>query len=98
MTLQEFKSSLTDAAPPKSLSSLLHAMWFDAKGDWESSHNIAQDINSKDGSWIHAYLHRKEGDLGNASYWYNRAGRPLPKISLNEEWDQIVNELLNNFK
>lgn len=58
------------------------------------AHNIAQDIASDDGSWIHAYLHRKEGDQGNAVYWYHRAGRPVPRGSLHEEWEQIVNELL----
>lgn len=73
---------------------LLQALWFDGKGDWESSHNIAQNINTSEGSWVHAYLHRKEGDLGNASYWYSRAGRSMPKHSLEEEWGQIAKALL----
>lgn len=94
MTLEEFKSSLNQSQPPSAISELLKAMWHDGKGNWEASHNIAQDVHTNDGSWVHAYLHRKEGDLGNASYWYNRAGRPVPKKSLQEEWEEITSELL----
>lgn len=98
MILQEFKKSLSLSDPPKGISTLLVAMWYDAKGDWAASHNIAQDIHSKEGSWIHAYLHRKEGDEGNAGYWYARAGRKMPSISLEEEWDAICDELLRSDK
>lgn len=94
MTLEEFKSSLKNFDPPNGLSHLLKALWYDGKNNWEMAHNIAQDINSNDGSWVHAYLHRKEGDLGNASYWYSRAGRRMPEVSLEEEWDGIVSEFL----
>ena len=94
MTIREFKASLALAAAPKGISNLLEAMWHDGKGDWERSHNIAQDIHSKEGSWIHAYLHRKEGDEGNAAYWYARAGRKMPVISLKDEWEVICEELL----
>jgi hypothetical protein len=94
MTLLEFRTSLSLPEPPKGISNLLEAMWFDGKGDWEASHTIAQDIQSKDGSWIHAYLHRKEGDDGNAAYWYARAGRKIPSIGLDEEWEFICLELL----
>jgi hypothetical protein len=94
MTFQDFKSSLSQAKPPDGVSELLKAMWYDGKGDWNSSHNIAQDIQSNDGSWIHAYLHRKEGDLGNASYWYHRAGKPVAKSSLEQEWEQLVKAFL----
>jgi hypothetical protein len=94
MTLDEFKTSLQQAAPPSSLSPLLKAMWHEGKGDWEAAHNIAQDVNSKDGSWIHAYLHRVEGDLGNASYWYHRAGKPVSTGDLKHEWNSIVEVLL----
>jgi hypothetical protein len=69
-------------------------MWHDHKGNWEMAHDIAQNIHSAMGSWIHAYLHRKEGDLGNAAYWYNRSQRPLAKNSLEEEWEEIVKTLL----
>jgi len=95
MTFSEFKQSITQHTPPPSLSSLLQAMWYDAKGDWEAAHNLAQEVNTKDGSWIHAYLHRKEGDLGNASYWYHRANQPVSKKSLSEEWEEITKALLH---
>jgi hypothetical protein len=94
MTFQEFKSTLGKSNPPDGISDLLKAMWYDGKEDWNASHNIAQDIHTQEGSLIHAYLHRKEGDIGNASYWYQKAGRPLCKVSLQEEWDAIVRELL----
>jgi hypothetical protein len=94
MTLEAFISSLSNAHPPEGLSKLLQAMWYDGKEDWETAHNIAQDISSPEGSWIHAYLHRKESDEGNASYWYRRAEKPMPQISLREEWKQIASELL----
>jgi hypothetical protein len=94
MTLQEFKASLKFTAPPTELNALLQAMWYDGKGDWEASHNLAQDIHTKEGSWVHAYLHRKEGDAGNAAYWYARAGRKMPSVKLEEEWDLICKELI----
>lgn len=94
MTFEDFKNSLTQPNPP-AVSDLLKALWFEGKGDWESAHNIAQDIHSNDGSWIHAYLHRVEGDLGNASYWYSRANRKMPASSLKDEWSAIVKELLD---
>lgn len=93
MTFEDFKKSLTQTNPP-AVSDLLKALWFEGKGDWESAHNIAQDIHNNDGSWIHAYLHRVEGDLGNASYWYSRANRKMPTSSLKDEWSAIVKELL----
>lgn len=95
MTLHEFKATLSSNLPPNGISNLLEAMWYDGKGDWEASHNIAQDIHSKEGSWIHAYLHRKEGDDGNAGYWYARAGKKFPSIGLEEEWEEICSELLS---
>lgn len=94
MTIEAFKASLSEAEPPAGISKSLEAMWYDGKGDWETSHNIAQDILSVDGSWIHAYLHRKEGDQGNAAYWYRRAGRNVPKLTLEEEWEEITIQLL----
>ena len=94
MELKEFKSSITESAPPKNISVYLNALWYDRKGDWDKSHNIIQDVNDKTAGWIHAYLHRKEGDDGNAGYWYSQAGKPFPQISLNEEWNEIVTELL----
>ena len=93
MTFEEFKNSLAQTNPPV-VNELLKALWFEGKGDWESAHNIAQDIHNNDGSWIHAYLHRVEGDLGNASYWYSRANRKMPSSTLKDEWSALVKELL----
>jgi hypothetical protein len=95
MTIHEFKDSIKLSYPPTHLNHLLQALWHDAKGDWENAHHLAQDVNTKDGSWIHAYLHRKEGDLMNASYWYNKAGKPVSKKSLNEEWEEIAQALIH---
>lgn len=94
MTFDQFKESLSSDLPPGSFSGYLKALWYDAKNDWEKAHNIIQDIEDKTASWIHAYLHRKEGDTGNADYWYHRAGRKRPAISLEEEWIDIVKTLL----
>jgi hypothetical protein len=94
MTLDEFRATLEDQSAPPGISTALQAMWEDAKGDWSRAHAIAQDIDDNAGSWIHAYLHRKEGDLGNAGYWYRRAGQPIAHDTLNEEWDRIVLHLL----
>jgi hypothetical protein len=94
MTLADFKATLSAAAPPPGLGAPLDALWHDARGDWDAAHGVAQDIDSPDGSWIHAYLHRKEGDAGNAAYWYARAGRPVPSTSLEAEWTAIATALL----
>jgi hypothetical protein len=93
MTLDEFKQSLSAGSPPQQ-GVLLEAMWYAGKNDWDRAHEIVQDINSRDAAWIHAYLHRKEGDLGNASYWYHRAGKNMPNVSLEKEWEEIVTALL----
>jgi hypothetical protein len=94
MNFQSFKASLTQAQPPKGLSSILQAMWHDAIGDWDRAHDLAQSEKSAAGSWVHAYLHRVEGDIGNAGYWYGRAGKPACTSELAEEWVQICKELL----
>lgn len=94
MTFEEFQHSLQETTPPPAVSLLLKALWYEGKGDWDMAHNIAQDIHSHEGSWIHAYLHRVEGDLGNASYWYHRANKKMPTCSLQEEWTSIIKELL----
>lgn len=94
MNLKEFKSSLAVDEPPTGISGILAALWYDGKGDWERAHNIAQDIEDKNGAWVHAYLHRKEGDPGNARYWYNRAGQSMPGYALEKEWEEIVSALL----
>jgi hypothetical protein len=94
MTFDQFKESLSSDLPPGSFSGYLKALWYDAKNDWKKAHNIIQDIEDTTASWIHAYLHRKEGDIGNADYWYHRAGRKRSAISLEEEWADIVKALL----
>ena len=93
MTLDDFKAGIQDATPP-GVSPLLRALWHDAKGDWDAAHALAQGIDDEDGAWVHAYLHRKEGDEGNAGYWYRRAGRPHSRASLEAEWDEIAAALL----
>ncbi len=92
MTVEQYRSTLQDNHPPP-VSIYLKALWYDKKGDWASAHNVAQDIPDNYGSWIHAYLHRKEGDLSNAGYWYRKAGKPMPGYSLEKEWDEMVKEL-----
>jgi hypothetical protein len=93
MTLPEFKATLDSATPP-AVNAALVALWHDAKGDWDAAHATAQDIENETGAWVHAYLHRKEGDASNAAYWYRRAGKAIAKASLEEEWESIVTELL----
>jgi hypothetical protein len=96
VTLTEFRRSTSDTKPPADLSRPLLALWHDARGDWTAAHEVAQEIKDATGSWIHAYLHRKEGDLGNAGYWYHRAGRPERSGSLDAEWAEIASALMNN--
>jgi hypothetical protein len=95
MTLDEFRESLQQPAPPVALPPLLAALWWDAKGDWNQAHEIAQAENGEDAAWVHAYLHRKGGDDGNAGYWYGQARQPHCKLPLDTEWEQIVSALLS---
>ena len=96
MTLEEFSQSVVvDADPPEGLSDELRSLWLAKKGRWDDSHDIAQDIPTKMGSWIHALLHTMEGDLGNAGYWYARAGQPaIEVIGIDSEWERIAGSLL----
>jgi hypothetical protein len=94
MTLEELRGTLSDESPPAAVPETVVALWHDARGDWDEAHRVAQEIHDADGAWVHAYLHRKEGDLSNAAYWYRRAGRPRPAGSLEEEWEAIAGELL----
>jgi len=94
MTLDELRATLGSPAAPSGLPQTILALWHDARGDWETAHRVAQDIDGRDGAWIHAYLHRKEGDVGNAGYWYRRAGRAPASGSLDDEWTVIVETLL----
>jgi hypothetical protein len=94
-TFQDFeKSAVSRAAVPSGLSEPLRALWHAKAGQWEKSHDIAQDIKTPTGSWVHAFLHREEGDLPNAGYWYRKAGKTMPKgVSIAEEWSAIAREL-----
>jgi hypothetical protein len=94
MTLQAFKDTLSNDQPSTSFPPLLQSLWFAAKGDWDRAHTIADHEGGSDGDWIHAYLHRVEGDNWNADYWYRRAGRSRPNSSLDEEWAVITQNLL----
>lgn len=96
MTLSELKrSAASDSTPPAGLSPELTALWHAKAGNWDASHDIAQDIHTPVGSWIHALLHLIEGDIGNAGYWFHRAGRPSAgRGQIDAEWDRIASELL----
>ncbi|KXU35257.1 hypothetical protein AXK12_06040 [Cephaloticoccus capnophilus] len=94
MRYSDFKASLAAAdSPPAALSAELRALWHDAKGDWEAAHKWVMHSESRAAAWVHAYLHRKEGDLANASYWYARALQPVVEAPLEEEWEQIARAL-----
>ncbi len=94
MTFEEFTESINNERPAPGLSETLTSLWWDKKGDWDTAHSIAQDIPIRQGSAVHAYLHREEGVIWNADYWYTRAGRVRPDSSLEEEWTQLVHEML----
>ncbi|WP_271572369.1 hypothetical protein [Bradyrhizobium sp. CCBAU 11386] len=89
-----FIASLDGAAPAPDLNAPLAGLWWAAKGDWDRAHKIVQDESSREAAWVHAYLHRVEGDLGNAGYWYRQAGQPTAKDSLEAEWQRIATALL----
>lgn len=89
MTIDEFRK-----AEPRSFPAPLQALWLDGNDDWEQAHTVAQDVEGTDGAWVHAYLHRKEGDVANAAYWYRRAGHPVASGDLSAEWEAMVLALL----
>jgi hypothetical protein len=92
--MAELKASLAGAAPATQLDAPLTALWWAAKGDWDQAHKIAQDEATREAAWVHAYLHRVEGDLGNAGYWYRRAAKPVATGPLETEWELMVSKLL----
>jgi len=94
MNIAEFQLSQNQSTPPADLSLALQALWFDAKGDWDKAHELAEKEGESSGNWVHAYLHRKEGDASNARYWYVRARKPIYTGSLEEEWAAISEALL----
>jgi hypothetical protein len=89
-----FRESLARPEPPEGLSLALQALWWYAKGDWEKAHQCAQECEDEPGMWVHAYLHRKEGDLSNAGYWYRRCRKTAPKAGLDEERESLVRSFL----
>lgn len=95
MNIDGFIETVQQDQPPSGLSETLQSLWWDKKGDWDLAHSIAQEIPTVQGSAVHAYLHREEGVLWNADYWYKRANRKRPDIPLDEEWQQLVEEMLN---
>jgi hypothetical protein len=89
VTIEDFR--ISDGS---GLSGALLALWWDARGDWNRAHELAQDVAGPDGAWVHAYLHRQVGDLENAGYWYRRAGRSVATGDSRVEWEGIVREML----
>src|SRR5215468_2054713 len=93
MNFEEFRMSLSGGEPPSEVAAALTGLWWDAKGDWARAHESAQTDEGPDGAWVHAYLHRKEGDDSNAGYWYRRAGKTPARGSLEQEWLEIASAL-----
>ncbi|MGC8548399.1 MAG: hypothetical protein ACP5M4_01755 [Acidobacteriaceae bacterium] len=94
-TAEKLAQSTAQPHPPAGLAPLVEALWWEAKGDWNRAHEIAQEIHTPNGAWVHAYLHRREGDQGNAGYWYRNVGRPVCTLPLDEEWKAITSMLLD---
>lgn len=95
MELNEFLATLQEPKPPKGLSVELQALWFAAAGNWQRAHELVQDHTTRDAAWVHAYLHREEGDSENAAYWYQRARKAVATVDLKKEWQNIAAELLS---
>jgi len=94
MDRRTFEDSLAATTPPADIPAAAQALWYERRGDWKRAHEIAQEIPGSDGAWVHAYLHRREGDTANAAYWYRQAGQPIARGNLDEEWRSIVEALL----
>lgn len=95
MNSDEFRASVAEEAPPEALSAPLAALWWDAKGDWSRAHALVDELETTDGMAVHAYLHRKEGSISNADYWYQRTGRRFYRPTLEAEWEALVEGLLS---
>jgi len=96
MRFEAFKASTSSGSEPPDLSPELRALWLDGSGDWDAAHRLADDIGGTDGARVHAYLHRKEGDLSNARYWYRQAGRAPFDGTLDDEWTALAREFLHD--
>ena len=95
MNTSEFRESVKQQIPPEGLTAPLAALWWDAKGEWAQAHGLVDELESKDGMTVHAYLHRKGGQASNADYWYERAGRKFKRPTLDDEWKALVEGLLS---
>jgi len=92
--MHTFQATLAWEAPDANLSPVLKSLWYDAKGDWKKAHDLIDQLPGTDAAWVHAYLHRKEGDSWNADYWYAKAKKTRPAISLEAEWESLVSYFL----
>ena len=90
MSKSIFHESLSHPEPPEHFSVLLKSLWYDKKGDWKKAHDLVDSLPGAEAAWVHAYLHRKEGDNWNADYWYARAKKTRPNVSLEQEWESLV--------
>src|ERR1700750_1560736 len=97
MTYDEFILTIENDTLPSNLPLFIQALWWDAKGDWHKAHSLIDSLDDRNSCWVHAYLHRKEGDISNADYWYRRARKQASPASLQDEWKIITMELLSNF-
>lgn len=95
MNEQEFTQSLDEKQPPEKVNVFLQALWWENKGNWQKAHELIEHVDGLEASWVHAYLHRKEGDAWNADYWYRRAGKSRPSGTIAEEWQSLVNYFIN---
>jgi hypothetical protein len=96
MNLESFRSAISAGQLPEGLPAPLQSLWLDGGGDWEKAHELINEMDDRDACWVHAYLHRKEGDLPNAAYWYRRAGKRVSDLSLSMEWEEISKSLLGD--
>jgi hypothetical protein len=94
VTPHDYRQTLSQGSPPSALSAPLAGLWWAKKGDWDKAHKLVQDEEGTDAAWVHAYLHRVEGDLSNAGYWYRQARKPLARGDLDAEWTAMVTVLL----
>lgn len=94
MQLETFQQSIKNEVPPAGITVYLLSMWYDGHGNWNKAHSMVDSLEASTAYWVHAYLHRKEGDTRNADYWYRKAGRKRPDVSLQQEWETIVKALL----
>lgn len=93
--IQSFKETLGQSLPPSNFNPILKSLWYDAKGDWDKAHGEVDQLHDRDSAWVHAYLHRKEGDIWNADYWYGKAKKSRPNVSLEEEWGNLLEYFLS---